>query len=255
MSTYLIRGATLIVGLVIFAISFSGAVPAHAQTSAATDIASLTAMLESLKAQVNALMRARDEAMRISGASAPEAAPMKCVQIIRNLRKGARDGVADTSVKTLQQWLKSTNDFNEESTGYFGALTEQAVRRFQCRELGLCDGAADANGYGAVGPRTREKMLALCAKMNASNTGTTSSGTGSSSQTGVVATSTVNTQTPSETTILDTSTTSGGNTSTNSSNTTSNSTTATPFNFDEEDTDVFSDVDSGDDAGDAESVE
>lgn len=43
-------------------------------------------------------------------------------------------------------------------TSIFGFATEAAVRRFQCKELYICSGAAFTTGYGLVDAKTRAKL-------------------------------------------------------------------------------------------------
>lgn len=49
---------------------------------------------------------------------------------------------------------------NNEST-YFGPSTAVAVGRFQCAKLQVCQGSPETNGYGVVGPRTRQALSLL----------------------------------------------------------------------------------------------
>ncbi len=73
----------------------------------------------------------------------------------RNLFKGAKGN----DVIELQKLLKQTGDFTySEFTTYYGSVTERAVKKFQCRELNVCSGSTEVNGYGAVGPKTRRKL-------------------------------------------------------------------------------------------------
>ena len=95
--------------------------------------------------------------------AAAGAAAGVCPVITRNLSEGARDGT-DRSVSELQRLLTATGDYTYgEITGYFGPVTTAAVKKFQCRELQLCSGAAAANGYGVIGPATRAKIAQVCA--------------------------------------------------------------------------------------------
>lgn len=43
-------------------------------------------------------------------------------------------------------------------TSIFGLATDAALKRFQCKEMSLCSGAAFTNGYGLVDSRTRAKL-------------------------------------------------------------------------------------------------
>jgi hypothetical protein len=43
-------------------------------------------------------------------------------------------------------------------TSYFGALTKEAVRKFQCAKGIACDGSESSTGFGRVGPMTRTAL-------------------------------------------------------------------------------------------------
>lgn len=64
-------------------------------------------------------------------------------------------GVKDEEVKTLQEFLKKFPDIYPEGlvTGYFGSLTETAIKRFQA-QYGI-------DPTGTVGPKTRQKLNEL----------------------------------------------------------------------------------------------
>jgi peptidoglycan hydrolase-like protein with peptidoglycan-binding domain len=53
-------------------------------------------------------------------------------------------------------------------TGYFGPLTEQAVKRFQARHGVVSFGTPTTTGYGVFGPRTRTKFKEVCGVLNSS---------------------------------------------------------------------------------------
>ena len=46
-------------------------------------------------------------------------------------------------------------------TNFFGSLTRDAVRRFQCAKGIVCSGSEGTTGYGRVGPKTRAALNAL----------------------------------------------------------------------------------------------
>lgn len=70
-------------------------------------------------------------------------------------------GVKDPEVSDLQTVLKSDSSVYPEGlvTGYFGPLTEAAVKRFQIK-YGIV-ASEDAYGAGYVGPKTRAKLNEL----------------------------------------------------------------------------------------------
>lgn len=87
------------------------------------------------------------------------ASAASCPNITRNLSFGSRG----SDVTQLQQFLISQKLLAAgNNTGYFGRLTESAVKKFQCRENIVCSGSPSATGYGAVGPRTRAAIAVLC---------------------------------------------------------------------------------------------
>lgn len=48
-----------------------------------------------------------------------------------------------------------------QETEKFGSLTRIAVRKFQCERMQLCSGDEHVNGYGMVGAKTRDVLLAM----------------------------------------------------------------------------------------------
>ncbi len=69
--------------------------------------------------------------------------------------KTLRGGMTDNQVRGLQEFLKQFPDVYPERlvTGYFGPLTENAVKRFQIKE--------GIEAVGIVGPKTRAKLNEL----------------------------------------------------------------------------------------------
>ncbi len=69
--------------------------------------------------------------------------------------KALNVGMADEQVKRLQEFLKQFPNIYPEGlvTGYFGLLTENAVKRFQMKE--------GVETIGIVGPKTRAKLNKL----------------------------------------------------------------------------------------------
>jgi peptidoglycan hydrolase-like protein with peptidoglycan-binding domain len=68
-------------------------------------------------------------------------------------------GTENNEVTKLQIFLKQTGDFTySQITGYYGNVTAEAVQRYQCREMNICNGTMAENGYGLAGPGTRREM-------------------------------------------------------------------------------------------------
>ncbi len=79
------------------------------------------------------------------------------------LATNLRFGMRHSEVLKLQQMLNTQGFIITASgdgspgheTAYFGALTRDAVRRFQCAKHIACGGDETTTGYGRVGPLTR----------------------------------------------------------------------------------------------------
>lgn len=71
-----------------------------------------------------------------------------------------RLGLRSDAVRELQQSLASDPSLYPEGlvTGYYGSLTEQAVKRFQAKYGIVSSGDANTTGYGLVGPKTNAKL-------------------------------------------------------------------------------------------------
>jgi len=74
--------------------------------------------------------------------------------------KTLRRGYSGEEVRQLQELLKTMPNIYPERlvTGYFGPLTQQAVRRFQTKHNIISSGDENTTGYGQVGPKTRKKL-------------------------------------------------------------------------------------------------
>ena len=85
-----------------------------------------------------------------------------CPNLYRNLSFGTKGA----DVTQLQSFLIEQGHLEAgNNTGYFGRMTEAAVKKFQCREMQICSGSASSNGYGAVGPRTRAQIADICSRI------------------------------------------------------------------------------------------
>jgi len=83
-------------------------------------------------------------------------------------------GSRGAEVIVLQTYLAQESELYPEKfvTGYFGPLTEAAVKRFQCREDIVCEEEVTSgtttnttSGYGRVGPRTKARLNELLVGM------------------------------------------------------------------------------------------
>lgn len=69
-------------------------------------------------------------------------------------------GDSGPGVSALQTFLAADAAVYPEGlvTGYYGALTEAAVERYQCKNGIVCQGDAASTGYGRAGPSTLAKI-------------------------------------------------------------------------------------------------
>src|SRR6185436_4914803 len=81
-----------------------------------------------------------------------------------NIGKILKRGSSGTDVTRLQQFLALDPSVYPEGTvsGYFGALTEKAVQRWQSKYNVVSSGSPSTTGWGQVGPRTAAAIALLC---------------------------------------------------------------------------------------------
>lgn len=117
----------------------------------------LLGKIQALQAQINAQGGGTTVITPTGSTPAPAGS---CPRVSRVLKAG--DSGAD--VTRLQQFLALDPSVYPEAqvSGYYGALTEAAVRRFQCKNKIVCDGDAASTGYGVAGPRTAAILALQC---------------------------------------------------------------------------------------------
>lgn len=119
------------------------------------------ATLAELQTQLAALMQQLSvlQSHQATVVAPQSGATISCLNLTRNLSYGSRG----SDVVQLQQFLISQNLLGTgNDTGYFGKLTQTAVRNFQCKNNIVCSGTSATTGYGAVGPRTRAAIARVC---------------------------------------------------------------------------------------------
>ena len=148
-------------------------------SSAATS-AELQAQAQALLAQVQAL-QAQLAAQGIAGGAVSgtvtpsvSVSSSACPLIGRVLKLGS----TGDDVSRLQTFLAQNPAIYPEAkiTGYYGALTEAAVKRWQVKYNIVSSGTAETTGYGVTGPRTAAAISLQCSTM--STTGGTLGNTG-----------------------------------------------------------------------------
>lgn len=127
--------------------------------SSAQTVDELQAKINLLLSQIKVLQD------RIAGASIPTpvvttsaAVTGSCPSLSRLLTLGSRGA----DVTALQDFLRAKGYMNDTATGYFGVITEAAVKKLQAANRIVSSGNAASTGYGAVGPKTRTLITSLC---------------------------------------------------------------------------------------------
>lgn len=122
-----------------------------ASSTATTTTSTLEALLSSLIEEYKALIaKANSTGIPITGNASPT--------LTRNLAPGSEG----SDVTALQKFLVKDGDYPQAIiSGYYGSLTEAAVKVFQAKYGIINYGTPGTTGYGAVGPKTRKKINEL----------------------------------------------------------------------------------------------
>src|SRR3989344_3794222 len=103
-------------------------------------------------------------AMQLCSASptTPPATSAPSAQSVSNTTRTLSLGMRGDDVIALQQTLISRNLLPDTAaTGYFGLLTQAAVRAFQTQQGIVSSGTPNTTGFGVVGPRTRAALSSV----------------------------------------------------------------------------------------------
>ena len=140
----------------ILVVSPSSGVSTNTNTNT-TSVAQLQAQAQVLLNQVAVLQAQLGTGGSPAGVALDSSS---CPLIGRSLRRG----VSGDDVKRLQQFLARDPSIYPEAivSGYYGALTEKAVQRWQTKYNIVSSGTPDSTGYGVVGPRTAAAIALLC---------------------------------------------------------------------------------------------
>lgn len=79
-----------------------------------------------------------------------------CMPFDRSLGIGSNDALSGGDVSRLQTLLRDKGFYTFGSiTGYYGIITESAVKKWQAAQGIVSSGSAASTGYGVFGPKTR----------------------------------------------------------------------------------------------------
>ena len=130
---------------------------------AAADTASdLQARIQALIAQVATLQQELGSAGTLPASSAITRSSVLAGPALCSISRTLARGVRGSDVECLQGILIEKGFLaDDNATGYFGILTEAAVKRFQ-RDAGIVSsGDPSTTGYGSFGPRTRSGLFGI----------------------------------------------------------------------------------------------
>lgn len=143
----------------VLTVGAPGGVAVGTVNTNAAAIAQLQSQLQVLLGQISAL-QGKTASTVIPSAGSISYDSSSCPLIGRSLTIGS----SGDDVMRLQQFLARDAEVYPEGqvSGYYGPLTEAAVKRWQVKYHIVSSGTAATTGYGVVGPRTAAAISILC---------------------------------------------------------------------------------------------
>jgi len=143
--------AVSVIAIFIFVIPFITS--ADRQSDILQEIAEIFTQIQQLQAQLDAVSSG-------TGTSNTTATTPTTTSNCPVIRRSLALGSSGNDVTNLQQYLAQDSNIYPEGivSGYFGALTERALQRWQAAHGIVSSGSPETTGYGAVGPRTRNAL-------------------------------------------------------------------------------------------------
>lgn len=173
----------------IWALLGAPIIPAHAQTTqSALQRAIVEKEQEILKLQ-GELRTLREELARMDTApSTTQSGQSGASQSFGSFSHNLSQGSSGADVERMQRALHALGHYPEAIfSGYYGGLSEEAVKRFQRARNIVSSGSPQTTGYGALGPRTRAELSSASGSpsTSSSSVGSGSQSSGSSSTSGI----------------------------------------------------------------------
>ena len=123
-------------------------------------VQALLAQLTRLQAQLASQTGQQPTTLSVPSIPTPSSTSGRCTQITRFLTIGS----SGPDVKELQGFLVARGYLaSDASSGYFGSLTQAALRSWQAANGVVSSGNPSSTGYGATGPKTRGALALACA--------------------------------------------------------------------------------------------
>jgi hypothetical protein len=143
--------------------------PVFASADTNSDLAAQAQALLNQVAALQAQLSGQGSVTTTSTGSPVVTSSAACPLIGRVLKLGS----SGDDVSRLQSFLASNPSIYPEAqiTGYYGALTEAAVKRWQVKYNIVGVGTAETTGYGVTGPRTAAAISLQCSTSSGGGTG------------------------------------------------------------------------------------
>jgi len=121
----------------------------------------MRAQAQALLDRISALQQQLGASGGTPGVTLTTSSSVACPQLGKSLKRGS----SGEDVRRLQVFLSHDSSIYPEGqvTGYYGALTEAAVKRWQIKFNIVSAGTPETTGFGVVGPRTAAILALQCA--------------------------------------------------------------------------------------------
>ena len=143
----------------VITLLFSSAIPVKAALTTA-QIDAIISLLQSFGADQETINNVQ---VSLTGGTPPTLIS-SCPVLKYNLYFGIDDNESNGEVTKLQKFLAQDSSVYPEGeiTGYYGPMSERAVKKWQSKNGVVSSGTPDTTGFGAVGPKTREAIKVSC---------------------------------------------------------------------------------------------
>ncbi len=153
---------------VAFALFLPASATAQSADALVAQIAALMQQIQAAQAEIGPAQPTTAATPSVRESSMTIAPTASCPRLTRNLARGAKGD----DVLALQRFLGGEGLLASDSqTGFYGALTEAAVQRWQATYKIAMSGTPATTGWGAMGPRTIRMIDLNCsARVSTSST-------------------------------------------------------------------------------------